>query len=87
MVRSQMEDETWINEEVKENALAASGGEMEGLTSSAVLEASIISIEIGSFWGLADESSVGAESNTWDSSSTPKADWDATFDNCEETGL
>ena len=64
MVRSQMEDENWINQEVQENALAASKGEMEGLTSSAVLEASVISTKIGSFWGSADEGLVGAESNT-----------------------
>ena len=60
---------------------------MEELTSSVVLEASIISIKIRSFWGSADESSVGAESNAWDNSSTPRADWDAMVDNCEETGL
>jgi len=33
----------------EKNILAASGGEMEGLTSSAVSEASVVSTEIGSF--------------------------------------
>ena len=50
------------------------------------MEASVISTEIGSFWGSADEGSVGAESNAWDSSSAPRADWDTMFDNCEERG-
>ena len=77
----------WVNQEVKENALASSGGEMEGLTSSIVLEASVISTKIGSFWGSADEGSVGAKSNAWDNSSAPRADWDAMFDNYEERGL
>ena len=60
---------------------------MERLTFFAVVEASIISTEIGSFWRSADGGSVGAESNAWDSSYAPRADWDALFDNCEETGL
>ena len=86
MVRSQMEDENWINQEVQENALAASKGEMEGLTSSAVLEASVVSTEIDSCWGSADENLVDADLNAWDSSSAPVADWDAMVDNCEERG-
>ena len=57
------------------------------LTFSAAVEASVISTEIGSFWGSADKSTIGAESNAWDNSSAPRADWDAMFDNCEEIGL
>jgi len=37
------------NQGFKEDTLATSGGEMEGLTSSAVLEALVISTEVGSF--------------------------------------
>jgi len=37
---------------------------MEGLTSSAVLEASIVSTKIGSSWGSVDEGLIDAESNT-----------------------
>ena len=66
--------------------MATLGGEMEGLTSSAVLEASVVSTEIGSFWGSADEGSVDADLNTWDNSSAPRADWDAMVDNYEEKG-
>ena len=51
------------------------------------MEASIISTEIGSSWGSADEGSVGAKPNTWDSSSIPRADWDAMLDNHEGMGL
>ena len=51
------------------------------------METSIISTKIGSFWGSADEGSIGAESNAWDSSSAPRADWDAMLDNYEGTGL
>ena len=60
---------------------------MEGLSSSTILGASIGSTEIGSFWGSADEGLVGAESNAWDSSSAPRADWDVIIDNYEETWL
>ena len=66
--------------------MATLGGEMEELTSPAVLEASVISTEIGSFWGSADEGSIGAESSAWDNSSAPRTDWDAMVDNCEERG-
>ena len=48
--------------------------------------ASVIATEIGSLWELADEGSVGTESNAWDSSSAPRADWDAMVDNCEKEG-
>ena len=67
--------------------MAASGGEMEGIISFAILEASVVSTEIDSFWGSADEGLVGAELNAWDNSSAPRADWDAMVDNFEEKGL
>ena len=67
--------------------MATSGSEVEGFSSSAVLEASIGSTKIGSFWGSADEGLVDADLNAWDNSSTPRADWDAMVDNCEERGL
>ena len=60
---------------------------MEGLTSSVVLEALIVSTKVGSSWGSADEGLVDAESNAWDNSSSPKVDWDAMVDSCEERGL
>ena len=66
--------------------MATSGIEVEGLSSSVVLEASIGSTKIGSSWGSADEGLVDAELNAWDNSSTPRADWDAMVDNCEERG-
>ena len=72
------------NQEFWENTLAVSGGEMEGLISSAVLEASVVSTEIGSFWGSTDEGLVDADLNAWDNSSSPKAGWDAMVDNCKE---
>ena len=59
---------------------------MEGLTSSAILEAPVVSTKIGSSQGSADESLVDAESNAWDNSSAPRTDWDAMVDNCEERG-
>ena len=59
---------------------------MEGLTSSVVLEASIVSTKISSSWGLADEGLVDAESNAWDNSSAPRIDWDAMVDSYEERG-
>ena len=49
------------------------------------MEVSVISIEIGFFRGTADGSLVGAESNAWDSSSAPRAGWDAMLDSYEET--
>ena len=60
---------------------------MEGLTSSVVLEALIVSTKVGSSWGSADEGLVDAESNAWDNSSAPRTDWDAMVDNCEERGF
>ena len=60
---------------------------MEGLTSSIVLEASIVSTKVGSSWGSADEGLVDAKSNAWDNSSAPRVDWDAIVDSCEERGL
>ena len=50
------------------------------------MEASVISTEIGSFWGLVDGDSIGVESNAWDSSPAPRAGWDAMLDNYEGTG-
>ena len=41
----------------------SSGSEVEGFSSSAVLEASIGSIGIGFFWGSADEGLIGANLN------------------------
>ena len=41
---------------------------MEGLTSFAVLEASVVSTKVGSSWGSTDEGLVDAESNVWDNS-------------------
>ena len=85
MVNDQMKSENWIRiKNFEKNTLAASGGEMEGLTSSVVLEASVVSTEIGSFWGSADEGLVGTDLNAWDSSSVPRVDWDAMVDNYEE---
>ena len=60
---------------------------MEGLTSSVVLEASVVSTNVGSSWGSTDEGLVDAESNAWDNSSTPRVYWDAMVDSCEERGL
>ena len=67
--------------------MATSGIEVEGFSSSTVLEASIGSTEIGSSWGSADEGFVDAELNAWDNSSTPRANWDAMVDNYEERRL
>ena len=53
--------------------LAASGGEVEGFSFSTILEASIVSIVIGSFGRSADEGLVGADSNAWDISLAPRA--------------
>ena len=60
---------------------------MEGLTSSVVLETSVVSTKVGSSWGSADEGLVDAESNAWDNSPAPRVDWDAMVDSCEERGL
>ena len=62
--------------------MVASEGEVEEF--STILEASGLSIVIGSFGRSADEGLVGADPNAWDNSSAPKADWDAMVDNCEE---
>ena len=66
--------------------MATSGIEVEGFSSSTVLEASIGSTEIGSSWGSADEGLVDAVLNAWDNSSAPRTDWDAMVDNYEERG-
>ena len=48
----------------KKNTLATSGIEVEGFSSSTVLEiSSTILTEIGSFWGSADEGLVDANLN------------------------
>ena len=72
------------NEEYWGDTLAALGSEVEGFSSSAVLEASVVSTKIGSFWGSADEGLVGADLNAWDNSSAPRSDWDAMVDNYEK---
>ena len=54
--------------------MAASGGEVEGFSFSIVLEASVVSIVIGSFGRSADEGLVGADPNTWDNSLALRAD-------------
>ena len=48
--------------------------------------ASVIATEIGSLWESVDEGSIATESNVWDSSSAPRADWDAMVDSCEKGG-
>ena len=60
---------------------------MGELTSSAVLEASVVSTKVSSSWGSADEGLVDAESNAQDNSSAPRVNWDAMVDSCEERGL
>ena len=67
--------------------MAAPGSEVEGFSSSTVLEASVGSTKIGSCWGSADEGLVDADLNAWDNSSAPRADWDAMVDNYEERRL
>ena len=74
-----------MNQEVKENTPTKYQGWK--LTFFAVEEVSIISTEIGSFRGIADGGSVGVESSAWDSSPTPKLDWDAMLDNYEKKGI
>ena len=73
-----------MNQKVKENTPTKYQGWK--LTFSTVVEVSVISTEIGSFRGTADEGSVGVESSAWDSSSSPRIDWDAMLDSCERTG-
>ena len=56
--------------------MVASVGEVERFSSSTILgllEASVISIVIGSLGGLADERLVDSDSNAWDNNSAPKA--------------
>jgi len=80
--------ENWIKIEIFEkNTLVASGSEMEGLTSSAVLETSVVSTKIGSFWGSTDEGLVDDDLNAWDNSSAPRAGWDSMIDNYEERNM
>ena len=82
-----MNDGNWVKSGTFEKILQwASRIKWKRLTFSAVVGASVIATEIGSLWESADEGSVGAESNVWDSSSTPKADWDAMVDNYEKGG-
>ena len=54
--------------------MAVSGGEVEGFPFSTILEASVVSIVIGSFGRSADEGLVGSDPNTWDNSLAPRAD-------------
>ena len=54
--------------------MAASGGEVEGFSFSIVLEASVVSIVIGSFGRSTDEGLVGADPNALDNSLAPRAD-------------
>ena len=57
--------------------MVASGDEVERFSSFAILgllEASVISIVIGSLGGLVDERLVDANSNAWDNNSAHKAD-------------
>ena len=49
------------------------------------MEVSVLSTEIGSLRGIADGSSVGAESNDRDGSSAPRAGWNEVLDSYEET--
>ena len=87
MIRNQMKDEK-INKikSFEKNTSAASGVKWENshLTSSAVLEASVVSTRVGSSWGSINEGLVEAESNAWDNSSAPRVDWDAMVDNCKK---
>ena len=57
------------------------------LTFFVVMGVSVISAEIGSIRGLANEGSVGAESNAWDSNPAPKVDCDAMLNNYERMRL
>ena len=57
------------------------------LTFFVAMGVSVISAEIGSIRGLADEGSVGAKSNARDSSPAPKVDCDVMLDNYEGTRL
>ena len=51
------------NQEFWGDTLATLGIEVEGFSSSIVLEASVGSTKIGSSWGLADDGLVDAELN------------------------
>ena len=67
--------------------MATLGIEVEGFSSSAVLEALVGSNEIGSSWGSANEGFIDVELNAWDNSSAPRTDWNAMVDNYEERRL
>ena len=66
--------------------MAAPGIEVEGSSSSAILQASVGSTKISASQGSANEGLVDVELNAWDNSSAPRTDWDAMVDNCEERG-
>ena len=51
------------NKEFWGDTLAASGGEVKGFLFSTILEASVVSIVMGSFGRSADEGLVGADPN------------------------
>ena len=76
-----------MNSRIKSGKLSKSGSWVSRikLTFSAVMEVSVVSTEIGSFRGSADGGSASAESNAWDSSSAPRAGWDAMLDSWERT--
>ena len=48
--------------------------EVEGFSSSVVLEVSVGLAKISSSWGSVDEGLVDVELNAWDNSSAPRAD-------------
>ena len=54
--------------------MVASVGEVEGFLFSTILEASVVSIVIGSFGRSTDEGLAGADPNAWDNSLVPRAD-------------
>jgi len=72
------------NQEFWGDTLATSGSKVGGFSSSAIPEASVVSAEISSFWGSADEGWVGADLNTRYKSSAPRIGWDAMVDNYKE---
>ena len=82
-----MKDENWIKSGVfEENTPTSIKDKMEGKTHIfVVVEASVTSTKIGSFWGSANKGLTGAESNAWDNNSAPRKVWDAMFDNYERT--
>ena len=57
------------------------------LTFSVIMGVSVILAKIGSIRGSANEGSVGAELNAWDSSLAPKVDCDTMLDSCGGTKL